>query len=53
METVKLRDEFIIREQLINLLDEVYIKFKNKKAPKVILQKKDEEKKDEAPAAKA
>ncbi|MBQ7759450.1 MAG: ABC transporter permease [Anaerotignum sp.] len=29
------------------------IKFKNKKAPKVILQKKDEEKKDEAPAAKA
>ena len=29
------------------------IKFKNKKAPKVILQKMDEEKKDEAPAAKA
>ena len=29
------------------------INFKNKKSPKVILQKKDEEKKEEAPAAKA
>ena len=29
------------------------VRFKNKKAPKVILQKKDEDKKDDAPAAKA